>query len=74
MTLRKVSRQGLKSADEVAARAKRILKILDATMPHVRVELDSTSPLELLMATILSAQCTDERVNQVTPRLFPSQP
>ena len=70
VTLRKVSRQGLKSADEVAARAKRILKILDATMPHVRVELDSTSPLELLMATILSAQCTDERVNQVTPRLF----
>ena len=39
-------------------------------MPTTRVELDSTTPLELLMATILSAQCTDERVNKVTPALF----
>ena len=39
-------------------------------MPSTEVELDSTTPLELLMATILSAQCTDERVNKVTPALF----
>jgi endonuclease-3 len=39
-------------------------------MPNAKVELDHRNPLELLMATILSAQCTDQRVNQVTPALF----
>ena len=39
-------------------------------MPVVRVELNYRSPWELLVATILSAQCTDQRVNQVTPTLF----
>jgi len=39
-------------------------------MPAARVELDHRSPWELLVATILSAQCTDQRVNQVTPELF----
>jgi endonuclease-3 len=39
-------------------------------MPEARVELSHRSPWELLVATILSAQCTDERVNQVTPALF----
>jgi len=38
--------------------------------PDARCELDFTTPLELLVATVLSAQCTDVRVNQVTPRLF----
>ena len=38
--------------------------------PHVDCELDFTNPLELSVATILSAQCTDVRVNQVTPALF----
>lgn len=70
MTLRHTSRQRTPKADEVSSRVKRILKTLSASMPTVRVELDSSNPLELLMATILSAQCTDERVNQVTPRLF----
>ena len=69
-TLLKKSRKGAQAAEKVSVRAKRILKILDDTMPKVRVELDSSNPLELLMATILSAQCTDERVNQVTPQLF----
>lgn len=70
VTLRNTSRQRTPKADEVSSRAKRILKALAASMPTVRVELDSSNPLELLMATILSAQCTDDRVNQVTPRLF----
>lgn len=39
-------------------------------MPEAKVELSHRSPWELLVATILSAQCTDERVNQVTPALF----
>ena len=39
-------------------------------MQHPKVELDHRSPWELLVATILSAQCTDQRVNQVTPSLF----
>ncbi|MDR4493827.1 MAG: endonuclease III [Nitrospirales bacterium] len=70
VTQRNASRQRTRVGDEVSVRAKRILKTLEARMPTVRVELDSSTPLELLMATILSAQCTDERVNQVTPRLF----
>jgi endonuclease III len=39
-------------------------------MPNATVELDHRNPLQLLIATILSAQCTDQRVNQVTPTLF----
>lgn len=56
-----------------SGRTDRVLRILTALAKHVpkpRVELDHTNPLELLMATILSAQCTDQRVNQVTPDLF----
>ena len=45
-------------------------KILAQTYPDARCELDFTNPLELLVATVLSAQCTDKRVNQVTPALF----
>jgi endonuclease-3 len=48
----------------------RILDILEATHPEARCALDYRNPFELSVATILSAQCTDERVNQVTPVLF----
>lgn len=51
-----------------------ILALLDALYPDARCSLDHSSPLELLVATILSAQCTDERVNQVTPALFRKYP
>jgi endonuclease-3 len=51
-------------------RVKAILPILKRTYPHARCSLDYTNPLELLVATILSAQCTDERVNIVTKDLF----
>jgi len=51
-----------------------ILKLLEAHYPKVHVTLDFTNPLELLVATILSAQCTDERVKQVTPAVFKKYP
>jgi endonuclease-3 len=50
--------------------SKAILRILKKQYPDARCELDFNSPLELLVATILSAQCTDKRVNQVTKILF----
>lgn len=46
------------------------LKGLDKIIPETRIELNHRNPLELLVATILSAQCTDERVNKVTERVF----
>jgi endonuclease-3 len=51
-------------------RIKRILRGLDAAYPNPRCALLHDNPLELLVATILSAQCTDERVNRVTRDLF----
>jgi endonuclease-3 len=51
-------------------RAKAIYKILTKTYPNVRCELDYKNPYQLLVATVLSAQCTDKRVNQTTPDLF----
>lgn len=49
---------------------KDILKILDALYPHPQIPLAHTSPYTLLIAVLLSAQCTDVRVNQITPILF----
>jgi len=51
-------------------RVKRIIAELEATHPDARLALDFRSPLELLVALILAAQCTDDRVNQVTRTLF----
>lgn len=51
-------------------RLRDIAKTLQRTTPSPKMELDHRFPWELLMATILSAQCTDQRVNQVTPSLF----
>jgi endonuclease III len=56
------------------ARAKRILQLLERAYPDAKIALDFATPLQLLMATILSAQCTDERVNMVTPGLFKTYP
>ena len=47
-----------------------ILDTLDKTYPEAKCSLDFSNPLELLVATVLSAQCTDQRVNQVTKSLF----
>ncbi|HBG09845.1 MAG: endonuclease III [Limnochordia bacterium] len=51
-----------------------VLKILKSMYPNARTELRHDSPFQLLVATILSAQCTDERVNQITAELFPAFP
>ena len=51
-------------------RAQAIYRILTKRYPNVRCELDFKNPLQLLIATVLSAQCTDKRVNAVTPALF----
>lgn len=56
------------------ARTSEILGRLKEEYPNARCALDNRSPLELLVATILSAQCTDKRVNQVTPALFSRYP
>ncbi|MEZ7822302.1 MAG: endonuclease III [Candidatus Nanopelagicales bacterium] len=54
--------------------ARWVFRELATTYPDAGPELDFTSPLELLVATILSAQCTDRRVNAVTPILFAKYP
>ena len=59
-----------RSKADKQARLQRILGILDDLYPNVTCALHHSNPWELLVATILSAQCTDERVNQVTPALF----
>jgi len=48
----------------------KIIKLLEKEFPNAKIALDYTNPLELLIATILSAQCTDKRVNIVTKTLF----
>lgn len=55
-------------------RARRINRALAERHPEAACELDFGSPLELLVATVLSAQCTDKRVNMVTPELFDRYP
>lgn len=55
-------------------RAQIIFKILHKTYPDAKCSLEYQTPYELLIATILSAQCTDKRVNQVTNRLFKKYP
>ena len=59
-----------KSGDLAPERVAAILRGLDEAYPDVECALDHRSPWELLVATILSAQCTDVRVNMVTPELF----
>jgi endonuclease-3 len=56
--------------DEKKRRAARVLRILAKTYPDAKCALDFSSPLQLLVATVLSAQSTDVRVNMVTPALF----
>jgi endonuclease-3 len=56
------------------ARARKIFHALARAYPDAKIALDFTTPFELVVATILSAQCTDERVNMVTPALFRKYP
>ena len=70
-----VTRRGrsIKKA-EIPAHTRELYARLRGLYPDAHVELDYTTPLELLIATILSAQCTDKRVNMVTPVVFKAFP
>lgn len=63
-----------RTAAERKARVAQILETLDRMFPDATCALHHSNPWELLVATILSAQCTDERVNKVTPGLFRKYP
>lgn len=60
----------MKKQEDLKKRVKEIIKILSKEIPDSRIALRFSNPLELLIATILSAQCTDVKVNQVTVDLF----
>src|SRR3989442_8965588 len=55
---------------ELKARVRKIIRLLKGAYPGAKCSLNHSNPFELLVATILSAQCTDERVNIVTADLF----
>lgn len=74
MPKRPAARRAIPKPPKPPAVARRILHQLFTQHPNADTELDYSSPYELLVATILSAQCTDERVNQVTPALFRRYP
>jgi endonuclease-3 len=64
----------MKEANPLRTRAGRIVRKLTQLYPDAHCALHYENPLQLLVATILSAQCTDERVNRVTPALFARYP
>jgi endonuclease III len=71
---RKELRMPVAQAEEPKRRATMVAKLLAAEYPDATCALQFSNPLELLIATILSAQCTDVRVNLVTPALFKKYP
>ncbi len=72
MPRRTVTKPG--TAEQEGKRIREILRILDRTYPNATCALNHRNAWELLVATILSAQCTDKRVNEVTPGLFEKYP
>ena len=70
----KLKKAGPESLPQRRERAKKILAALRTQYPEATCALEHKSPLHLLVATILSAQCTDDRVNKVTPTLFARYP
>jgi endonuclease-3 len=60
----------VKKEENLKEKVKKIIKIFEKIYPDARCSLNFRNPYELIVATILSAQCTDERVNLVTPNLF----
>lgn len=69
-----MARGGRSTEGAGAAPVRTVLEFLAREYPGARVLLDFASPFELLAATVLAAQCTDERVNRVTPALFRRYP
>lgn len=75
MSVRTVAkRPKIPKPPKASAQTVAVMKALARQHPDADTELNFTTPYELLVATILSAQCTDERVNQVTPALFKRYP
>ena len=74
MALMREVRTANENIDELKRRARKILRRLDRDYPVAECALHHRSAWELLVATILSAQCTDARVNKVTPDLFAAYP
>jgi endonuclease-3 len=72
MTVAKAKRKA--AAKSSPRRANQVLDALEKAHPDARIQLNFENPLQLLVATILAAQCTDERVNEVTPQLFKRYP
>ena len=64
----------MKPVAALRARARKIVQLLAREYPDAKCALDHETPLQLLIATILSAQCTDVRVNMVSPALFARYP
>jgi endonuclease III len=69
-----ISMTSNQSLAPLSSRIETIVAKLNQTHPNATYELDWENPLQLLIGTILAAQCTDERVNQVTKTLFPKYP
>jgi len=67
-------RRGRETREQLVRRAAKLFALLAAEYPGAHCELDFRTPYELLVATILSAQCTDVRVNLVTPAFFARYP
>jgi endonuclease-3 len=63
-------KSGTKAEEALKKKALKVARILEKMYPDAECELNFKTPLQLLIATILSAQCTDVKVNQVTPELF----
>lgn len=61
-------------SERSSMRGRRIVELLDGQYPKIRTPLSHSSAFQLLIATILSAQCTDKQVNKVTPKLFDKYP
>jgi endonuclease-3 len=74
MAKREIARKTIPRPSKSPADTRRIVRALGTQHPNADTELRFTNAYELLVATILSAQCTDERVNQVTPALFTRYP
>jgi len=70
VTQRRTAKPALTRTSHIQERAPEIIRRLSKAYPDAHVALDFTNPLECLIATILSAQCTDARVNMVTKTLF----
>ena len=63
-----------REAERTQPRLRKIISVLRRRYPHSRTALEYRNPLQILVATILAAQCTDERVNTITPGLFKKYP